>query len=388
VLRNFQFQKIVPAIFKAHFLSLLFFSLPIVASDYDVYVAPMGSLSIPFFKHENPQGGKLPSEPRIEYRVEAGKLTDNFSLDVRFGTRSYYTDFGLHFRLFDCFGYEAAVKLCYGGGFGAVYSPGFITEDPERNFTDTQVEPFIRFILDSKSNVGFIIEVSALAVLTRSYSTASPVEIDKRVKPSLKVGVGFLFDWEKVEDPFSSSIDSTDDLPEDYHAVILGVKGGLALTKFYSKSAGATGSFRGGALGGFGIDAGKGEWGAMIDVFYANRLVGSTASTSINLERIEIVPQLRFRTIGSGFVIGSLGMFAGIPISDAITTTVTSSGGFTDSTSPMNTDLGLQMGIGYGTRSKLVTMTMELRYGIGFVSLFEGQDTKSRPLDFLIGFLF
>lgn len=362
------------------------------ASDYDTYIAPLGDVSVPTFPSENPFAGSSALKPdlRMGFRVEAGKLKDNISLDVRFGTRSYYTDFGAQLRMFDCFGYEATIKLCYGAGLGVMYSPGFITEPVGRNFVDLQVEPFIRLIFDSKSDVALIAEAATGITVSRSYSTPSPIEIDSRTKVSPKLAFGLLFDWEKVEDPLNLNFSGdTAALSSDYKTVLFGLRGGLALTKLYTSASGTVGENRSGAVGGISLDAGKGRWGFMLDALYANRLIGVDEVTSVNMERLEIVPQLRFHNVASTFFMASAGFFTGLPLQDVTTTTMSASGQVSKTGSATQEfDAGLVTGFGMGTRSKLVTITMEVRFSFGLVETSKGSGAYTRPLDFLIGFLF
>ncbi len=320
-------------------------------------------------------------------------MSENISLDVRFGSRSYYSDYGIFLRLFDCVGYEAMVKLCYGAGAGATYSTGLVTDASNRTFTDMQIEPFVRFIFDSQHDVGIIAEGGVKTILNRSYSTATPYRSDSRVKFRPYVAVGLLFDWEKIEDPTTFSMDNFEEVvPESYPSVLLGVKGGLGNAKFLTVDAAgntqAGSTYREGILGGISLDVGQGKWGFQLDGFYANRRMGSSATTTTVIERFEVFPQLRFRTLGSNFLLLTGGGFGAIALGKSITTANGVSLGEADGVF----DYGASLGFGFGTRSKILTLTMEVRASWGFADFnpvaIPKASTRSRMLDLLIGFVF
>jgi hypothetical protein len=220
------------------------------------------------------------------------------------------------------------------------------------------------------------------------YSTSSPVETDRRTKGQMKASFGLLLDWEKLEDPTNLDFTPSKALPEGYELFLFGVKGGLSLTGLYAS--GSVSKLRTGVLGGLSADLGRGRWGFSLDALYANRLLNSGTSSVINMERIELVPQIRFRNIGSSFLLASLGGFVALPMGDAVATTLNEATGAVRSSinQKINRDYGVASSIGFGTRSEIVTLTMELRFGWGFAEIIDGSAAYTRPIDFLIGFQF
>jgi hypothetical protein len=378
---------------------LWFFVLPFLASNsfalsVDKYVGPFGSMAYPIYSQENSFNSPvIPSSLRPGFRIESGSISDHVSVDFRFNSRSQYIDYGLVFRGFLCSGVESSVALCGGLGVGGAYSPGFTADPPGRNFFDLLVNPFGRVLMDFGPQSAFVFDVGILTVPTRTFSTDDPVDQDSKAKIRIDVAAGIALDFIELGSGFGFGQSAAAFDSSERRMAMFGVKGGFPISKYTgtdSSGDALDGESRTGLLGGLTLDIGQAEWGLMIDAFYAARRFGISTSSSAVLERIELPVNLRYRSAGTGFFMGSLGGFFALPMGNA--TVVTGTNNVEVSNVSYNSDYGWSAGLGFGTQAEATTVTLELRLSFGLAELLTNpagaEKTKSRFYDLLIGFLF
>lgn len=375
--------------------AFLFFSTsPALGLAVDQYVGPFGSFSYPLYSQENSfTSPVISSSFRNGFRIESGSVSDGVSVDFRFSNRSKYLDYGLMFRGFGCLGAESSLAFCAGAGVGGSYSPGFITDPPDRSFFDLLVNPFARVLVDFTSKSTLVFDLGVLAVPARSFSTPDPIENDSRTKLRVDASVGLLVDFVEIGSGFGFGQSPAAEGVIEPRFAEFGLKGGFPLSRYSGTS--STGaklenSSRTGLMGGVTLDLGGEGFGFLTDVFYTVRRYGITESSSALFERIEIPGQFRYRTEGPSFFMTTLGGYYALPLGTA--TVVSGNNTVAVTNVSYKPDMGWMFGGGWGVQSEATTFTFEIRYSLGLVNLIStpsgAESAKSRLVDVLFGFLF
>lgn len=366
------------------------------SSSLDGFIAPSIIFNYPFFEAEVSYSDPiLLAAPRIGFRIESGRISDNIAVDFRFAARSWYTDFGGQLKLFECLNQGSSALLCLGVGAGLSYSQDLPSESGGRSFVDPQVQPFLRFIFDTEQQVGFFVEGSVLASFQRSFFSGDP-KLDKEDKIRAELAVGLILDFDKAQESISFTLGgSGSSVPSlDRSGVFVGVKGGFPLSKFLSTasdgSAGTGASSNLGIMGGLSGDFGASQWGVMADVLFASRRYGLDKTTSMAVDWIHVPVHLRWRNMDSTFLMLGAGGYGAIPLGKARITSGTDFGQETETT--YGFDYGLSGGGGFGLESSVATFTIELRYNYGLANLLkepvDSEKLTTRTWDLLIGFMF
>ncbi len=376
------------------FLFLSFYSIVSYSLNIDRYIGPLGTFNYPLFSVENSYNTPVISSGfRYGFRVEAGSLSDNVSFDFRFNNRSSYTDYGILFRYFKCWGLESSFSNCPGLGLGVSYSPGFLVDPAGRSFTDLLVNANWRWMWDVGPKTVFVLDTGLLVVPTRSFSTSSPIESDSKAKMRAEVSMGFISDFVELGESigFGQSQFSRGEQIES--GLKFGLKGGFPLSKFVGVDAAGnslSSSRRTGILGGLSLSSASRGLGFEMDLFYATRRFGITDSTSGIQERVELPIFLKYQTPGTTFLYFNAGGFGAYPIGNAsvVSGTVTTS----VSEAAYGLDYGYGFGVGGGIQAESVMVTFEFRLLNGLANLVQNpsgtESSESRLLDLLVGFYY
>jgi hypothetical protein len=385
-------------------LRSIFVVLPLIAAtqayarSIDAYLAPLVVVGLPLHEFENSfasAGNDGSPEPRIGFRVEAGLLNENLSVDFRFASRSRYQDYGGGIRFFGCLGENTAMVLCPGIGLGVMFSPGFAYEAANRSFVDLSVNPFLRLILDTQKQVGLVFEAGVNAVPTRSFSTDDPVSSDPKAHIWIELTAGLILDFEGADESlFSDFGGSSSSTSFSHPGLLLGVKGGFPITtvRGTDSSGDAVKGMQGrpGTLGGLTVDVGAGTWGLAADVAYASRAYGADANTTATQDWVHVPIMARYRSPGATHIFANFGGYFAVPFGKTLTEIAGGTSSSTETTA--NIDYGAVLGLGLGTFAKVTTLQIELRYLYGVSNLMkdapDNVTSKTSAVDLLVGFLF
>ena len=365
------------------FFAALLVAQQVQSASFDTYVVPMASLNYPLYSKEYGYGSvPIDSNLRTGFRLESGRISDNIAIDLRLGSGSRYTDYGAMFRYFVCTDTDLITAFCPGLGLGASFSTGFPTEVRERKFFDVLMNPFVRILLDTRQEVGLVLEAGLVSNVQRSFSTDTPVADDNVVRTRAEVGVGIIMNFEKndIPVPFSGTGDTA--APANATFAHFGLKGGFPFSK--TKDPAQVTSMGSGVAGGLSLDLGAGSWGFMVDGLYVSRAFLIGTASRLRIDRIEIPAQIRFRTLRAGYIQTGFGGYYGLPVRNSSLST----GNVTVSVaeSPGTADYGVLASFGFGSLTRVVNLSFELRFAWGLAN--QGSNTKSRFVDGLVGFMF
>lgn len=158
------------------------------------------------------------------------------------------------------------------------------------------------------------------------------------------------------------------------HAIVsVGVKGGASFVKWAQDPGSGTYSHKAGIMGGLGLKT-MGPIGLLVDVLYAQRSPSNTKTSNIYIP------------VQMNFGVGPLMLTAGGFYQMGLSLQVAGASVDFASSTVAKTDYGVVAGIGF----KLMSLSLEARYNIGFADLdtTSTYKTNSRSMDFLVGYWF
>ncbi len=133
------------------------------------------------------------SGSRLNYKLEFARVVKNISAELRFGTGLNYKDYGGTLKGFWHFNFQdpttSATGISLGLGAGAMHSGTGTVLTGMRGFTDIVIHPFVRFLWDSRFNVGGVIEAGMDWVPYRTY-TGTGTTADSTTRLRFYVGAG------------------------------------------------------------------------------------------------------------------------------------------------------------------------------------------------------
>lgn len=134
---------------------------------------PMDAYLMPAFSYTQ-HLSSLESGGRMGGRMEFGRFGKNIALDVRFGTGTGYTDYGVAFKAFGHwdFGASQNMSVDLGGSAIVLYSKGYEEASIKQAFNDLGISPFVRFTYDTGLGFGIMADAGVeLMMLRRTRTT-------------------------------------------------------------------------------------------------------------------------------------------------------------------------------------------------------------------------
>ena len=175
-------------------------------------------------------------------------------------------------------------------------------------------------------------------------------------------------------------------LPARADLVSYGVKAGLGI--YAPTLSGSTTSAGNGMIFGGGVDVGLGPISVLADLLYAQRTVSLPLDTSQTLNFLQLPVQAE---LSLGLMHFSGGLYYALGLGSVSNSVLGTASSKTYAEVGLNrSDMGGVIGVGVGIPAGLFSVSLDLRYNMGFTNLstVAGVSYKTRSFDVLAGVMF